>query len=94
MSTSYLIEDQLNVVRRDAEPVNIMCAGLPYSAGQRGAGRYFWRLQAPDQRRPNYRSHVLVSRYFIRIIIAKRNGLMSFDKLGARAFYVTLLIFK
>lgn len=42
-----------------------MRAGLPDSAGQRGAGRGFRGLQAPDQRRAHHWSHVLVSRYDI-----------------------------
>lgn len=40
-----------------------MRSSLPDSVRQRGFGRCFWYLQAPDQRRADYWRHVSISGY-------------------------------
>jgi hypothetical protein len=47
---------------RDAEPVYLLCAGVPHNSGILSAGRSFRGAETPDQRRSRHRRHVLAGR--------------------------------
>lgn len=47
---------------RNAEPIYLLCAGVPHNSGILGPGRSVRGAEAPDQRGPRHRRHVLAGR--------------------------------